>query len=200
MKFVQTVAAVAALTVALGANAAPVSATLGGGTGSFASLSSAGLDGGTTATLSGGTVYSASSYVAVMPAPTVSGGAFLAAGASSGVSATLTFAGSGLDYISFLWGSPDTYNKLFVTTTGGTTTLFDASSLGLDSVNHSSAFVQFMGSGGNLITALTFTNQPNTDAFEAADFSVTPVPEPQTYALLAAGLGAVVFVSRRRNR
>ena len=32
-----------------------------------------------------------------------------------------------------------------------------------------------------------------------ATFSVTPVPEPSTYALLLAGLGAVGFISRRRQ-
>jgi hypothetical protein len=29
--------------------------------------------------------------------------------------------------------------------------------------------------------------------------SVTPVPEPETYALLLAGLGLMGFVARRRN-
>jgi hypothetical protein len=29
---------------------------------------------------------------------------------------------------------------------------------------------------------------------------VTPVPEPETYALMLAGLGAVGFVARRRRR
>jgi hypothetical protein len=31
------------------------------------------------------------------------------------------------------------------------------------------------------------------------NFQVTPVPEPATYAMLLAGLGALVFVSRRRR-
>ena len=41
---------------------------------------------------------------------------------------------------------------------------------------------------------------PATDAFETANYSITPIPEPQTYALLLAGLGAVGFVARRRNK
>jgi PEP-CTERM motif len=196
MKFLQTVVAAAALTVALGAHA-QVTGSLGGGGGSFASLSSAGLGGGSIATLSGGTVYSVGNKMAALPDGTV--GNFLAAGTTSGLSATLSFAGLGLDYVSFLWGSPDTYNRLVVTTTGGVQTAFNSTGLGLNSPNKAAEFVQFSGTGGSLITGLTFFNQPNTNAFEVADFSVTSVPEPQTYALLAAGLGAVVFVSRRRQ-
>ena len=30
--------------------------------------------------------------------------------------------------------------------------------------------------------------------------SVTPVPEPETYALMLAGLGAVGFIARRRRK
>jgi hypothetical protein len=59
--------------------------------------------------------------------------------------------------------------------------------------------VQFTGLAGSKITALSFTNSPNENAFETANYSVTaPVPEPETYALLLAGLGAVGFVARRR--
>ena len=32
------------------------------------------------------------------------------------------------------------------------------------------------------------------------NFQVTPIPEPETYALMMAGLGALGFVARRRQR
>jgi hypothetical protein len=42
---------------------------------------------------------------------------------------------------------------------------------------------------------------PSVDAFEVANFNVTPVPEPETYALMLAGLGALgAALQRRRNQ
>ena len=57
-----------------------------------------------------------------------------------------------------------------------------------------------MADAGTDITGLVFANSPSTDAFEVANFSVTAIPEPETYALMLAGLGAVGFMSRRRRR
>jgi hypothetical protein len=54
-----------------------------------------------------------------------------------------------------------------------------------------------MGSG---ITSLSFTNSSSIDAFEVANFSITPIPEPETYALMLAGLAALGFVSKRRKQ
>jgi hypothetical protein len=55
--------------------------------------------------------------------------------------------------------------------------------------------VQFTGLAGALITSLVFSS--NQDAFEVARFSITAVPEPETYAMMLAGLGLMGFVARR---
>lgn len=202
MKTTKILLAAAALCASMAANAA-VTGSLGGGSGTFLQLSTAGLSGGSVATLSGGTVYTQDQPFADIPAGGIFGGNFLAAGPTSGAPATLSFTGTGVDYISFLWGSPDTYNALTVTSTGGFVQTFSAMSLGFAVTNGNQSFsqyVQFSGLAGSKITALSFDNIPSTDAFETANYSVTtPVPEPETYALLLAGLGAVAFVARRRR-
>ena len=79
---------------------------------------------------------------------------------------------------------------------------FTASGLGFAVTNGNQTFsqyVQFVASAGTTIASLSFTSG-GTDAFEAANFSVTPIPEPETYALMLAGLAALGFVSKRRKQ
>jgi hypothetical protein len=37
------------------------------------------------------------------------------------------------------------------------------------------------------------------DAIEVGRFTITPIAEPETYALMLAGLGAIGFLARRRK-
>ena len=60
--------------------------------------------------------------------------------------------------------------------------------------------MQFAANAGQTILSFTFNNSPQVNAFETANLSkVRAVPEPETYALIIAGLAALGFTSRRRK-
>lgn len=206
MRFTRTVVATLAMFASASAFAA-VTGSLGGGAGTFHTLNAPGsCAGGCTlgaiGSISGGTIYTADQPFADIPAGVVVDGRFLAAGPTSGSPSTLTFSGGGVPYISFLWGSPDTYNQLTVNSTGGgSPQVFTASSLSFAVTNGNQSFsqyVQFAGVGGSLITSLVFTNTQAIDAFEVSNFSTT-VPEPGTLALFGAGLLGMWMAVRRRK-
>ena len=56
------------------------------------------------------------------------------------------------------------------------------------------SFTQFAITGGNHLANIGQDTEGEIDALYAA-----PVPEPETFALFAAGLGALAFVGRRRK-
>ena len=183
------------------ANAAVIG-SLGGGTGTFATLTSAGLDGGAVATLVGGSVLTSDQPNADIPEG-IFGGTFLATGPTAGQPATLAFT-TPLSYLSFLWGSPDTYNLLTLVSDRGAYT-FDVASLGFGVRNGDqdfSQYVQFNTTMGETIRSVTFTNVPAVDAFETANFNVTAaaVPEPATWAMMLVGFGMTGAAMRYRRR
>ena len=191
--------ALAFLAAPTGANAALVG-SLGGGSGPFSTLSAAGLDGGATADLTGtGTIQASDQPFADIPkGPGVI--SFLAVQANQ--TATLTF-DTALSYLSFLWGSPDTYNRLTVTTNLNTY-FFDvgAGSLNFSQTNGNqnfSQYVQFAASLGEAITSVSFHNSPNVNSFEVANFQVTAVPEASTWAMMLLGFAGVGFAAYRRR-
>ncbi len=198
--WVPVVAALILGATAQSANAVVVG-SLGGGSGPFLTLSGAGLNGGSVATLSGGTVYTNDQPFADIPKGGVFGNTFLAAGPTSGEPATFTFTAP-VQYLSFLWGSPDTYNDLKITSTTGIYN-FTASNLNFAVTNGDQSFSQYVqfktGLGENILSA-TFNNSPAMDAFETANFSITaPVPEASTWAMMILGFLGVGFMAYRRK-
>jgi len=180
---------------------ATVTPSLGTGGGTNVTLSQAGLNGGAVATLQGGTVYTADQPFADIPKGSLNGGTFLAAGPLAGQPAILTFTRP-TTYLSFLWGSPDTYNVLTLVTNLATYT-YTAQGLNFAVTDGNQAFsqyVQFAATAGEFISSVSFNNVPAQDAFETANFSVTAVPEPATWAMMLVGFGLVGSAMRYRRR
>ena len=149
------------------------------------------------ATISGGTVYNTDMQFADDVQPGVP---FLAAGPTSSSPAVMTFL-NGTSFLGLLWGSPDTYNTLTIRDNNNVDYVFTTTSLGFPVQNGDQSFnqyVQFVASAGTMISSVTFAS--SVDAFESTQFTVTPIPEPETYALMLAGLAALGFVSKRRKQ
>lgn len=119
---------------------------------------------------------------------------------AAGQSASITFAG-GTSYVGFLWGSVDTYNtvsfyngeSLIASYVGGANGL---ANFEVPVGNGNQAASQYFNFFAPSITKVTFASSGN--AFEI-DNVAAAVPEPETYALMAAGLVAVAFMSRRQR-
>jgi PEP-CTERM motif len=111
---------------------------------------------------------------------------------------TITFS-TLMSQVSFLWGSPDSFNSLVVHRAGGADLVINPFATG--GVNSNSRYLTLTSLGSDWITGLTFSSQVNLQsyAFEVDNLRVTAVPEPETYALMLAGLGLMGFIARRRR-
>lgn len=106
-----------------------------------------------------------------------------------------------VSYFGFLWGSPDSYNH--VSFYDGTQLLatFDGSAIKVPP-NGDQTYARYFNafaSSGEVITKVVFTS--TTNAFETDNHAfISAVPEPETYAMLLAGLGLLGFAARRRKQ
>lgn len=113
---------------------------------------------------------------------------------SGNASATYTFS-TLMSSVSFLWGSPDSYNDLDIILSGsGVTETINGLDIG-SPFGSGAKYVTISDVG--LFDSLTFRS--TTNAFEFANLSVTPVPVPAAMPLLLVGL-AGFGVMRRRSR
>ena len=101
---------------------------------------------------------------------------------------------------SFVWGSPDTYNIVDIFGKMGEFSEYTGSmlqsqfSMTANGNNNATGLFTITGNAGSVIDHLVLRS--TGVAFEVA----APVPEPETYALMLAGLGALGFMARRRNK
>lgn len=66
--------------------------------------------------------------------------------------------------------------------------------------NGTMTFVGIDGTGSPDFKLTLFGSVDGTRAAYSGELTVAPVPEPSTYALMLAGLGAVAFMARRRKK
>lgn len=116
-------------------------------------------------------------------------------------------------YYGFLWGSPDSYNTVSFLHNGALVGSFTGTEVLLPADGNQAArlggqYVNFWAGEGEQFDEVKFTSDGN--AFETDNHAVFPpptfqienvpaVPEPETYALMLAGLCAIGFMSRNRR-
>ena len=164
--------------------------------------------GGTTATYKDGSIYLAS-IGGETATPVGATGGFWSSGVTPDTQdgpGTVSFS-TAVKYYGFLWGSPDGYNDVSfsilntATNISSTVTINGAiAPLPGNGDQAFSAYLNFYAGVNEQITGVTFASTQNAFETDNHSFSVTAVPEPETYAMLLAGLGLMGTIVRRRNK
>lgn len=170
-----------------------------------------------TATYDKGAIYS-TSINSITAKPVGSTGNFWSIGGvpvTQNGPGTVSFSGaaaSGVAYYGFLYGSSDPYNDVTFTFQDASTLTINGSQVPSGTGNQGvSRYVNVFADSTNKITGVSFVsttfydslgNLKTGNAFETDNhaYSVTAVPEPESYALMLAGLGLMGTIARRRNK
>jgi len=72
--------------------------------------------------------------------------------------------------------------------------------IGTETFNNSASLTGSLLSTGSSPFTLYLKGSPSSQASYSGEISVTPVPEPETYSMMLAGLGAFGFLARRRRK
>ena len=102
-----------------------------------------------------------------------------------------------LTYYGFLWGSADQYNTVEFYSGATLVGSYTPPPPAFGDQAESMYFNAYAGAGQQF-TSIKFYSTGN--AFETDNHAVTAVPEPETYAMLLAGLGLMGTIVRRRNK
>lgn len=164
----------------------------------------AGTAGGLNYTFQDGALYTAG-VPAVTARPVGSTGAFWSVGTSPALQTgpgVVTFSGTGAQYVGFLWGSVDSFNtvKFYsgLTLLGSFNGLYALNPANGNQSAAGTVYFNAFGTSSQKITKMVFTSGNN--AFETDNWAVSAVPEPESYAMLLAGLGLIGTIARRRNK